>query len=93
MRNLPADRDIIYTLPDLYKDLDSYDESEDEFLQAVLLCLAFIVAGLVYGALHLLAWQAPFVSDRERILWRISATSIAASGPVILDFLIIFSAV
>lgn len=46
--------------------------------------LAFTFAGLAYGGLHLLAWNAPFASEPQRLLWRVSATSIAASGPAYL---------
>ncbi|KAL9623894.1 MAG: hypothetical protein Q9160_001886 [Pyrenula sp. 1 TL-2023] len=46
---------------------------------------AFTVAGLVYGAIHLLAWEGPFHSHVERLLWRISAIAIAASGLLALE--------
>ena len=46
--------------------------------------LGFIVASLVYGGLHALAWNAHFASSTEQILWRVSSC-IVASGPVALE--------
>jgi hypothetical protein len=46
--------------------------------------IALISASLIYGGLHLLAWDAPFVSHKQTILWKTSALAIVASGPVIL---------
>ena len=43
----------------------------------------FMVAGVLYGGLHLLAWNAPFASDTEQKLWRISGAMIASSGPAL----------
>ena len=42
--------------------------------------IVFTLAGLVYGGIHLLAWYEPFHTHVERLLWRISAITIAASG-------------
>ncbi|KAL9627315.1 MAG: hypothetical protein Q9164_007640, partial [Protoblastenia rupestris] len=41
------------------------------------------IAGVGYGGLHLLAWNAPFQTSIEGILWRIAASSVAAT-PVVL---------
>lgn len=38
------------------------------------------LAGLIYGGLHCLAWNAPFQSNSERILWRLSSTTVASTG-------------
>lgn len=46
------------------------------------LLVAFTLAGLSYGALHLLAWNFPFASHAEHLLWKISGLTVAASGPV-----------
>lgn len=46
--------------------------------------IAFTIAGFLYGAIHLLAWEGPFHSHIECLLWRISGILIAASGLVIL---------
>ena len=45
------------------------------------LLYGFTIAGCLYGGLHLLAWDAPFVSRAEQVVWRISGTLIASSGP------------
>jgi hypothetical protein len=40
------------------------------------------LAGFFYGCLHALAWNAPFQSATQAVLWRVSAISLIASGPV-----------
>ena len=42
--------------------------------------IGFVLAGLVYGAIHLLAWNAPFPTDAERVLWQASGIVLAVSG-------------
>ena len=42
--------------------------------------LGFSFAGLVYGGLHLLAWDAPFPSRFRQTLWRSSGVLLASSG-------------
>ena len=42
--------------------------------------IGFALAGLVYGAIHLLAWNAPFPTDAERVLWQASGIVLAISG-------------
>ena len=37
----------------------------------------FAAAGILYGGIHLLAWNAPFTSPAELVLWRFSACCIA----------------
>jgi len=41
------------------------------------------LTGLVYGGLHCLAWDAPFPSDIEKLLWRISSVTITSTGILI----------
>jgi hypothetical protein len=41
----------------------------------------FSFAGFTYGGLHLTAWNAPFPTYVERILWRVSALTLTCSGP------------
>jgi hypothetical protein len=36
----------------------------------------------IYGGLHLIAWNAPFPSRLEKMLWRISGLGVASFGPV-----------
>jgi hypothetical protein len=49
--------------------------------------IGFIVgltlAGVVYGGLHMLAWNAPFRTHTEQLLWRISAAVVVFFGPVL----------
>ena len=52
--------------------------SNEDRLSSVLLGL--ILAGLLYGGLHLLAWKVPFASSAERILWRFSGIFIISAG-------------
>ena len=52
--------------------------SNEDRLSSVLLGL--ILAGLLYGGLHLLAWKVPFASRAERILWRFSGIFITSAG-------------
>ena len=42
--------------------------------------LGLIVSGLLYGGLHLLAWEMPFTSRAECILWRFSGIFIISTG-------------
>ena len=39
-----------------------------------------LLAGVLYGGLHLLAWNVPFASRVERILWRFSGILITSAG-------------
>lgn len=52
---------------------------------------AFALAGVLYGGLHLLAWNAPFASATQNILWRVSGIVIAASGPVVVAYFLFFA--
>ncbi|EGO57533.1 hypothetical protein NEUTE1DRAFT_129457 [Neurospora tetrasperma FGSC 2508] len=47
------------------------------------LFIGFGVVGLIYGGLHCVAWNAPFTTSVERILWRISSITIAATGVLV----------
>lgn len=51
---------------------------------------SFTLAGILYGALHLLAWNASFTSKPQDILWRVSGIAIALSGPVVVVFILLF---
>lgn len=42
--------------------------------------VAYIFAGLVYGGIHLLAWNAPFPTDHQLGLWRTSGVALGVSG-------------
>ena len=47
------------------------------------LFIGFGIVGLIYGGLHCVAWNAPFNTSIERILWRISSITIAATGVLV----------
>lgn len=38
------------------------------------------LTGFIYGGLHCLAWNAPFPSTAEGLLWRLSSVSITSTG-------------
>lgn len=40
------------------------------------------LAGILYGGLHALGWNAPFPTALQRILWRVSSVSLMVSTPV-----------
>ncbi|KAH6714664.1 hypothetical protein BKA61DRAFT_481402 [Leptodontidium sp. MPI-SDFR-AT-0119] len=46
------------------------------------------IACAIYGGLHLVAWNAPFLTRLERLLWRISGLVIACFGAVYMLLLI-----
>ncbi|KAL9102697.1 MAG: hypothetical protein Q9163_002188 [Psora crenata] len=50
--------------------------------------MGFAAAGITYGGLHLLAWNAPFQTPLEAVLWRIASCSLICTplilAPVIL---------
>ena len=48
--------------------------------------LGFSFAGLVYGGIHLLAWNAPFPSHATLTLWRSSGVLLASSGFICVVF-------
>ncbi|KAK3322625.1 hypothetical protein B0H66DRAFT_620331 [Apodospora peruviana] len=48
------------------------------------ICFGFGLAGLVYGGLHCLTWNAPFATKAETILWRISSVTISLTGLLVL---------
>ena len=52
--------------------------------------LGFALAGLSYGGLHLLAWDVPFTSRAEQVVWRIAASSVTLTPliflPVVLGY-------
>ncbi|KAK3316821.1 hypothetical protein B0H66DRAFT_306120 [Apodospora peruviana] len=45
--------------------------------------ILLILATTIYGGWHLLAWNSPFPSYTQEILWRISGLGAAASGPAL----------
>ena len=49
-----------------------YLDQEGLYLKSKSILAGFMLAGLIYGALHLVVWKAPFPSNIEKILWRSS---------------------
>lgn len=45
---------------------------------ATAIIVGLSLAGLIYGGLHELAWQAPFTSHVQMMLWRVSAATLTA---------------
>lgn len=48
--------------------------------------ISFTVAGLYYGGLHALAWDARFANPTQQLLWRMCSVALGASGLVVLTF-------
>jgi hypothetical protein len=53
-----------------------------ELSQLMTFFYAFTFTGLVYGGVHLLAWNAPLANEMQW-LWLVSVVVVAASGPVL----------
>ncbi|KAL8685352.1 MAG: hypothetical protein Q9218_007819 [Villophora microphyllina] len=49
-------------------------------MSSVQFTVALTVSGILYGGLHLVAWNAIFPSRNEQILWRTSALCVACNG-------------
>lgn len=64
--------DRVRNLP-RFQDYDNY----------LTLFIGFGFVGLIYGGLHCVAWNAPFTTSIERILWRISSITIAVTGVLV----------
>ena len=47
------------------------------------MCVIMTFTIIIYGGLHLLAWQYKFNSNVERYLWRVSAVTTASTGLVL----------
>lgn len=48
--------------------------------------ITLVIVALVYGGLHLLAWNAPFHTRIEETLWKISGISVASIGPISITY-------
>lgn len=56
-------------------------DSDGIYVRSTSLLIGLAAAGIIYGAMHLLAWSAPFASNAEAVVWRLSAIILIASGP------------
>jgi len=53
-----------------------------DFYTDTLAFITLISLGVIYGGLHMVAWDAHFPSYAEQILWRVSALTITVSSPI-----------
>ena len=60
-----------------------YVDQQGLHLESKSILTAFIFAGLIYGGLHLFAWNATFPSQIEKTLWRSSGITLAVSGMIL----------
>lgn len=66
--------------PDLLVDRAHNLPQFEDYERYISFYFGFGLVSFIYGALHCLAWNAPFTSTAETILWRLSSVAIAASG-------------
>jgi hypothetical protein len=52
------------------------------FFRCVWFSAGITFAGVCYGGLHLVAWNKPFASDAQALLWRTASVSITTTGPI-----------
>jgi hypothetical protein len=45
--------------------------------------LGLVASGMLYGSIHLFAWDGPLHSETELILWRVASFTLAASGGLV----------
>jgi hypothetical protein len=81
MRNLPVD------FP--YDDAMELFPDRSKLHDALGFLFAFTVAGLMYGGLHLLAWNAPFNGRVQELLWNISGIAVISSGLSLISFIVL----
>jgi hypothetical protein len=67
--------------------IKNWSLSENFFVDAMwftepLNTITLSIVALVYGGLHLLAWNAPFHTRIEETLWKISGIFVASIGPM-----------
>lgn len=74
---IPVDREVFSSVKGEF--LNNPRENIDGLAD----CSAIGFFSLLYGGLHLLAWNVAFPSQLERILWRIAAVSVTLTGPQI----------
>jgi hypothetical protein len=58
------------------------DVPQGETLSRTVVLATLAFAGLLYGGVHLAAWQTKFKTKAEEETWKISAITLAASGPL-----------
>ena len=55
----------------------------DDIRDSKSISIGFTLAGLLYGGLHALAWNAHFASHAEQLLWRVAVCIVAGTFPAI----------
>jgi hypothetical protein len=58
------------------------DVPRGDSLSRTVVLATLAIAGFLYGGVHLAAWQTKFKTKAEGQLWKISAITLAASGPL-----------
>jgi hypothetical protein len=58
------------------------DIPRGESLSRTVVLATLAIAGFLYGGVHLAAWQTKFKTKAEGQMWKISAITLAASGPL-----------
>lgn len=79
---------LVRRIPNLPK----FDRILSDYTQ-ILFLFGFMLSGLFYGGIHLLAWNGPFATRAERILWQISGITIAGPGLYVVGFLAVMSVI
>ncbi|KAF2142451.1 uncharacterized protein K452DRAFT_270118 [Aplosporella prunicola CBS 121167] len=54
-------------------------DSISETLDSIESSYSLAFSGIIYGGLHLLAWNAPFLTFAEKFLWRFSSLAVASA--------------
>ncbi|THX70068.1 hypothetical protein D6D04_10042 [Aureobasidium pullulans] len=80
---------VIFDLEPAMAELRNWSLSRYSVTSAVefkerLSSITLSVVALVYGGLHLFAWNAPFHTRIEELLWKISGIVVASIGPVLI---------
>jgi hypothetical protein len=79
-----ASRRLTVDGPDvLFDRIKNFPMADDAF-ENIPFFVGATIAGFAYGGLHCLAWNAPFTTESQRILWRLSSITVMSTGVLIL---------
>lgn len=78
-------KDAKYPLPNDHEFMTNFDFIE-RYSGYTLIDDGFLVAGMMFGALHCFAWNYQFPHPSERLLWRLSALFTTVSLPMMYLF-------
>ena len=78
----PPQRDVVLPTGDPYlvSRIRNWPRLPSASIDLEMLLAAFMIADLFYCAIHFFAWNGPFTTRTELLLWRISVVSISAPG-------------